>query len=89
MAGRQVEPNFSMSEYARTQLGIQMITGSLEQLPLGQQFDLVSMIQVVAHFYDLRQALQKAADVTKPGGFWLIETWDRSRWVARLLAKLA
>ena len=85
--GVGVEPNFSMAEYARTQLGIQMITGSLEQLPSGQQFDLVSMIQVVAHFYDLRQALQKAADVTKLGGFWLIETWDRASWAARLFGK--
>ena len=76
-----------MAEYGRTHLGLQIESGSLEQFSSNQQFDLVSMIQVLPHFFDLRQALQKAADVTKPGGFWLIETWDRGSWIARLLGR--
>ena len=42
------------------------------------------MIQVVPHLYDLRRALQVAARHTRPGGYWLIETWNRESWTARL-----
>jgi SAM-dependent methyltransferase len=85
--GIGLEPNSSMAEYGRTHLGLQIESRSLEQFTSNQRFDLVSMIQVIAHFFDIRQALQKAADATKPGGFWLIETWDRESWVARSLGR--
>jgi hypothetical protein len=41
------------------------------------------MIQVVAHFYNLREAFQVAAELTRPGGFWLIETWNKDSLMAR------
>ncbi len=87
--GQGIEPNAAMAEYGRSQLGLNIETGPLErvQLPDSPQngFDLVSMIQVVAHFYDLHEALSRASQLTKPGGFWLIETWNRQSWTARLL----
>jgi SAM-dependent methyltransferase len=85
--GIGLEPNLSMAEYGRVHLGLQIESGSLEQFFPEHQFDLVSMIQVIPHFFDIRQALQKAADATKPGGFWLIETWDRESWVAHFSGK--
>ena len=85
--GVGLEPNSSMASHGRTNLGLQMETGSLEHFSSSQQFDLVSMIQVIAHFSDIRQALQKAADVTKNDGFWLIESWNKGSWVARILGK--
>jgi SAM-dependent methyltransferase len=85
--GIGLEPNSSMSDYGRTHLGLQIESGSLELFSSAQRFDLVSMIQVIAHFYDIRQALKNAADVTRPGGFWLIETWDRESWIARCLGR--
>ena len=45
------------------------------------------MIQVVAHFHDLRKALSSAAAATRPGGLWLIETWDRQSLTARILGR--
>lgn len=83
--GIGVEPNPTMAEYARTQQNIDVRVGTLEDLDLDpdQQFDLVSMIQVVAHFYDLRTAFSNAAQRTKPGGYWLIETWNKDSFVAR------
>ncbi len=87
--GQGIEPNGAMAEYGRSQLGLDIETGPLEkvQIPDSPQngFDLVSMIQVVAHFYDLHEALSRASQLTKPGGFWLIETWNRQSWMARLL----
>ena len=82
-----MEPNSSIASYGRTHLGLQIETGNLEQFSSNQQFDLVSMIQVIAHFFDIRQALQKAAEVTQPGGFWLIESWNRESWIARVLGQ--
>lgn len=85
--GIGLEPNLSMASYGRTNLGLQIESGSLEHFSFNQQFEIVSMIQVIAHFFDIRQALQKAADATKPGGFWLIETWNRESWIARSLGR--
>jgi SAM-dependent methyltransferase len=85
--GVGLEPNLSMSVYGRTHLGLQIEMGCLEEFSPVQQFDVVSMIQVVSHFFDIRRAIQRAAMITRPGGFWLIETWDRESWIARLLGK--
>lgn len=83
--GEGTEPNETMAHHGRSQLHLAIQTGPLEQLQLSRQYDLVTLIQVVAHFYQLRQAFEVAAQATKPGGFWLIETWNRDSWTARLL----
>jgi SAM-dependent methyltransferase len=85
--GIGLEPNASMASHARTNLGLKMETGSLEKFSSTQQFELISMIQVIAHFSNIRLALQNAANATQEGGFWLIESWDRGSWVARLLGR--
>lgn len=82
--GYGIEPNDRMAAYGRAQ-GLLIKTGSLEQLQSQQQFDLITMIQVIPHFFELHQALQTANTLTKPGGYWLIETWNRSSWTARML----
>lgn len=88
--GVGIEPNPTMAHYAQTQLGLAVQAGSLEGLSLedvaGEQaYDLVTLIQVIAHFYDLQQALSVASSATRMGGHWLIETWNRKSWTARLL----
>ncbi len=85
--GKGIEPNPKMAAYARNELQLAVNAGALENLPADEQFDLVNMIQVIAHFADLRQALQRAVDVTKPGGYWLIETWNRESFAARLFGQ--
>lgn len=56
--------------------------------PMGRppegRFDLISMVQVIAHFHDLRHALDNLRERTNPGGWWLIETWDYTSFSARL-----
>jgi SAM-dependent methyltransferase len=85
--GEGVEPNRAMADYARSTLGLQVAASTLEDFPADKQYDVVSMIQIVPHFYDLPRALHKAAALTKPGGLWLVETWDRASWTARLLGR--
>ena len=82
--GVGLEPNARMAGFGRSHLGLDMSVGDLESFSSQQQFDLVTMIQVVAHLHDLTAGFAAAAAVTRPGGYWLIETWDRTSWLARL-----
>lgn len=85
--GDGIEPNAQMAAFGREQLGLNVQAGTLESLAQvlpGKTYDLVSMIQVLPHFYDLHQALQSAVTVTKPGGHWLIETWNRDSLSAKI-----
>lgn len=81
--GRGVEPNAAMARHARDR-GLQVEVGTLEDLPAEPVYDVVLMVQVVAHVYDLRCAFRSAAAATAPGGYWLVETWDWTTWLARL-----
>ena len=85
--GRGIEPNARMCHAANERLGPLVDVGILESYESPRTYDLVAMIQVVAHFPDPRQALARAADLIHPGGFWLIETWDRDSWTARAFGK--
>ena len=85
--GAALEPNACMAASARQRLGIDVWNTTLEEFRSPQQFDLIIMIQVIAHFVRPQDALAAATAVTRPGGFWLIETWDRDSWMARLFGK--
>lgn len=85
--GFGVEPNAAMARFARSQLGLPVLTGELEAFASPKRFDLVTMIQVVAHFTDVRRAFRAAADITQTGGYWLIETWNPDSWTAQFFGK--
>jgi SAM-dependent methyltransferase len=85
--GHGVEPNPAMAEHARTQLGLDVRTGTLEDLQVTERYDLVTLVQVVAHLVDPRRALTAAAAALKPSGLLLVETWDRRSWTARILGR--
>lgn len=80
-----IEPNSGMADHARSSLGLDVRAGTLEDFEPCDRFDLVSMIQVVPHFVDPRRALRAAAQMTNPGGIWLIETWDLRSHMGRLM----
>lgn len=82
-----LEPNRTMAAWGRKELELLFHTGALEDLDVRREYDLVTMIQVFAHFADLQSALKKAAQSTREGGFWLIETWDSRSLTARLFGK--
>jgi SAM-dependent methyltransferase len=81
--GKGLEPNPTMAAYARRTLKMDIETGIFEHYKSEQQFDLVTMIQVVAHFYDVRQALTVTRDLLHKDGLLLVETWDRESLPAR------
>lgn len=85
--GMGVEPNEAMARYAREELNVLVTSAPMEELKIEKQFDLVSMIQVLPHFYDLMTALKTMSDLTKPGGYWLIETWNVNSLTAKIMGK--
>lgn len=85
--GKGLEPNPRMASFAREQLGLSVAAATLEEYRTSERFDLINMIQVLAHFTDLDAALRNAVCLTKSGGYWLVETWNRASWMARLFGR--
>jgi 2-polyprenyl-3-methyl-5-hydroxy-6-metoxy-1,4-benzoquinol methylase len=82
--GIGIEPNVKMTEYANNNLGLKVIKGTIEDFKSDKQYDLITMIQVISHFYDIKKALTKASKLTKNHGFWLIETWNKDSFSAKI-----
>lgn len=82
-----IEPNDTMAGYGRKELNLDITTGSLENFISDQQFDLVNMIQVIGHFYDIDKVMKNVSGLLKPGGLLLIESWNMKSFIAKLLGK--
>jgi hypothetical protein len=82
-----LEPNETMVKYGRDKLRLVFHQGTLEEFSSANRYDLISMIRVAGHFTDLRSSFCKAAELTRDGGFWLIETWDNRSVTARIFGK--
>lgn len=82
-----VEPNETMAAYGRTHLELDIKTGSLEAFEANEKFDLINMIQVVGHVYDIDKALRNVSHLLKTDGLVLVESWNMHSAVARILGK--
>lgn len=82
-----VEPNSTMVMHAKETLGLDVVQGSFETMPIQDAYDLVTMIQVIGHFYDLSAALDKARSILNPNGYVLIESWNYNSLYAKLMGK--
>jgi SAM-dependent methyltransferase len=82
-----IEPNETMAAYAREKLGLDIKTGSIETLQTDEKFDLVNMIQVIGHVYDLDKTLQNVTALLKANGLVLVESWDVKSMTAKLMGK--
>jgi SAM-dependent methyltransferase len=86
-SGQGLEPNDAVASHGRQQLDLTIQTGSLEEFESSQQFDLVSLIQVIGHFLNPRDAASRVTSLVKPGGHCLIETWNVRSVTARLFGQ--
>ncbi len=82
-----IEPNDTMASYGREQLNLNIHTGNLETFQSVEKFDLITLIQVVGHLYNLDKALSNISNLLKPDGFVLVESWNMKSTVARMLGK--
>ena len=85
--GVGIEPNPQMAQYGINKYQLNIQTTPLEEFEHNEQFDLITMIQVIAHFYNLDEAIKRAIAHLKPGGLLLVETWNKSSLTARILGK--
>lgn len=82
-----LEPNKTMVRYAREELGLNMVHGNLESFSDDEKYDLICLIQVIAHFYQLEDAFKNIDRMIKPEGRILVETWDSKSLTSRLFGK--
>lgn len=82
-----IEPNDTMASYGRNELDLAITTGSFEDFSTDQHFDLITMIQVIGHFYDLDKVMNNVNLLLNEKGLVLVESWNMKSTVARLLGK--
>ena len=70
-----------------TNQNLNVKTGNIETFSSEENFDLVSMIQVIGHVYDLDIALQSVNLLLKPQGLVLVESWNMNSAIARVMGK--
>lgn len=82
-----IEPNNTMAAYGRENLNLDIQTGSFENFTTTNKFDLVTMIQVIGHFYDIDKALLRIKSLLKQDGLVLVESWNKDSLVAKMMGK--
>ena len=82
-----LEPNSSMVHYGKKVLGLDIKVGTIESARFDIQADLVTLIQVIPHLYDLNSSINSINSILKTGGYVLIETWNKDSMTARILAR--
>lgn len=85
--GTGVEPNLSMAKFASEELHLEVYQSSFESFTTDLQYDLITMIQVIPHFYDLKKALHKLTDLLKPQGYILVEVWNKNSITAKIFGR--
>lgn len=85
--GIGLEPNATMAASGKAEYGLDIQTGDLESFDSVERFELITMIQVVAHFHDPKTAFKNAKRILDRNGHLLIETWDRDSITAKVLGK--
>ena len=85
--GVGIEPNATMVRYAQDELHVPVFQGTLENNSIDGQFDLIVLIQVMAHFYDLHKDMDQIKRMLKPGGHILVETWNEASFTAKIFGK--
>jgi 2-polyprenyl-3-methyl-5-hydroxy-6-metoxy-1,4-benzoquinol methylase len=76
-----------MAEYGKSELGVNIKKGTIETVELEETFDLVILVQVIAHIYDVHNSMKRINSFLKPGGYILIETWNKESLTARIFGK--
>jgi SAM-dependent methyltransferase len=84
--GEGVEPNAWMAAQARAS-GLDVHTATFEETAPREPFDLVVMVQVIAHMLAPLLAFRHARAMLRRGGLLLVETWDRRSLTARLFGR--
>ncbi len=80
-----VEPNLNMVKYGVEKFNLDISRSSFESYHDQNVFDLITMIQVIGHFYDVRSCIKTASRLLKTNGLLLIETWNKDSLIAKIM----
>ena len=76
-----------VSEHARTRAADLGIDLADDAAGVSGPADVLAAFQVVEHMTDPFPVLRGAVNLVRPGGLIIVETWDRSHWMARRLGR--
>ncbi len=82
-----IEPNSTMAAYGKNELNLDICKGDLETYESDTKFDLIILIQVIGHFYNIDRAMANISDLLKQHGLVLVESWNMKSFIARILGK--
>ena len=82
-----IEPNATMARFAEQEFGYDIAVGGIEDYDGEEEYDVVSLIQVIAHVRDFNAAMDRVVELIAPGGFFLVETWDWQSLTARAFGR--
>lgn len=84
VSGLEVSPY--ASDYARSVLDLPVATGAFPAaLGAGDLFDVVTFYNVFEHLANPRQAVRQLAEIVRPDGLVVVETWDWRSMIAKAL----
>lgn len=82
-----IDPNATMVSYGKNELNLDIRIGSMETYATDIKFDLISLIQVIGHFYNIDNAIDNVSQLLNQNGLVLVESWNMNSFVARILGK--
>lgn len=82
-----IEPNATMVDWGKKNLGLKMIHSGLETFETEEKFDLITLIQVIGSLHNIDTSFTKMTELLKPNGLLLIESWRMESWWARIQGK--
>lgn len=85
--GYGIEPNETMASFGRNELKLNIHTGSLEDFHTDIRFDLITLIQVIGHFYDVDKAMNNISKLLITNGLILVESWNMNSLIAGIFGK--
>jgi SAM-dependent methyltransferase len=82
------EPNRWLAAWGSRQYGVRIRPGSLfEQNYEPQQFDVITLWDVIEHTTDPKTTLERCRTLLKPGGMLVVNYPDIGSWIARALGR--
>lgn len=85
--GEGIEPNATMAAYGKKELNMDIHVGSLEDFKTDQKYDLITMIQVIGHFFDMNKSMENISHLLNKNGLVVVESWNMKSLVARIFGK--
>jgi len=82
-----IEPNLTMVSYGRNVMNMNIFNGSLEEFTYTSKYDLICLIEVIGHFYDLKKATLNILNLLNDDGYVLVESWNMKSFAAKVLGK--